>query len=316
MLDGDWINHIFASSDDEFNDKLDEAFKSLDFASATKGDLCKVVAEVLCNEVSRLCLVLKDVCDGSGNGAYYEAHISHERFVRLVLSTDTAKLGRMKRILEDAKLTPIDVLRGMGAILNDEPLEERMALGAKEAKRANAALRAIAADVKKTINTGLKEVNDNIAAGAAAVAQKVDEVDKKVSKLRKGGKKCGKYSDAQLDFCGNIWAKACYVQEIRNSSNTKVSYVATYKFYHRQLENLNVKDADMFKSIIRAYQARELRRRRRENPAAKKAAGTVPSKLPSETILPCTGSNAWESRTYRARTSVGVSPAKVTENSE
>jgi len=255
MLDGDWINNIFASSDDEFNDKLDEAFKSLDFASATKGDLCKVVAEVLCNEVSRLCLVLKDVCDGSGNGAYYEAHISHERFVRLVLSTDTAKLGRMKRILEDAKLTPIDVLRGMGAILNDEPLEERMALGAKERRIANAELKTLVEETKNAI--------DNVGA-------KVDEVDKKVSKLRKGGKKCGKYTDAQLDFCGNIWAKACDVLEIRNSLNTKVSYVATYKFYHRQLENLNVKDADMFKSIIRAYQARELRRRRRENPAAKK----------------------------------------------
>ncbi|MCR5750887.1 MAG: hypothetical protein K6G91_02895 [Kiritimatiellae bacterium] len=199
--------------------------------------------------------MLKDVCDGSGNGAYYEAHISHERFVRLVLSTDTAKLGRMKRILEDAKLTPIDVLRGMGAVLNDEPLEERMALGAKERRIANAELKTLVEETKNAI--------DNVGA-------KVDEVDRKVSKLRKRGKKRGKYTDAQLDFCGNIWAKACDVQEIRNSSNTKVSYKTTYKFYHRQLENLNVKDADMFKSIIRAYQARELRRRRRENPAAKK----------------------------------------------
>ncbi|MCR5750896.1 MAG: hypothetical protein K6G91_02940 [Kiritimatiellae bacterium] len=180
MLDGDWINNIFASSDDEFNDKLDEAFKSLDFASATKGDLCKVVAEVLINEVSRLCLVLKDVCDGSGKGAYYEAHISHERFVRLVLSTDTAKLGRMERILKDAKLTPIDVLRGMGAILNDEPLEERMALGAKERRIANAELKTLVEETKNAI--------DNVGA-------KVDEVDKKVSKLRKGGKKNCKYSD-------------------------------------------------------------------------------------------------------------------------
>ena len=35
MLDGEWINRIFASSDDEFNRRLDEALKSLDIATAT-----------------------------------------------------------------------------------------------------------------------------------------------------------------------------------------------------------------------------------------------------------------------------------------
>ena len=51
-------------------------------------------------------------------------------------------------------------------------------------------------------------------------------------------------------------------------------------------------------------------------PLRSEAAGTVPGKLASETILPRTGSNAWESRTYRARTGVGVSPSKVAENSK
>ena len=38
----------------------------------------------------------------------------------------------------------------------------------------------------------------------------------------------------------------------------------------RRFANLDVKDEEMFKSIIRAHQAREFRRRRRENTAAKK----------------------------------------------
>ena len=162
MLDGEWINRIFASSDNEVNARLDEALKSLDLVNATKRDFCSAVVDVLCDDVSDLCLALKDVCEGSGYSDYYESHISHERFVRLVLSVDTAKLGRMKKILEDASLSPIDVLRGIGAVLNDEPIEERAALGARERRRANAELKSIAADVKKTMQTGFREANDNI----------------------------------------------------------------------------------------------------------------------------------------------------------
>ena len=156
MLDGEWINRIFASSDEEFNKRLDLALEPLDFATATKRDFCEAVVDVLCDEVSELCLALKEVCEGSGYSEYYESHISHERFVRLVLSVDTVKLGKMKKILDNANLSPIDILRNIGAVLNDEALEERAALGAKERRRANAELKAIAADVKSTMQIGFE----------------------------------------------------------------------------------------------------------------------------------------------------------------
>ena len=54
----------------------------------------------------------------------------------------------------------------------------------------------------------------------------------------------------------------------RNSTNTKVSYEAAFQFFHRQLAKLGVESVDEFKSIIRAHQARELCRRRREKSAA------------------------------------------------
>ena len=249
MLDGEWINRIFASSDEEFNHRLDEALKSLDLATATKRDFCEAVVGVLCDEVSDLCLALKDVCDGSGYSDYYESHISHERFVRLVLSVDTVKLGRMKKILEDARLSPIDVLRSIGAVLNDEALEERTALGARERRHANAELRNIAEATMKAID---------------AVGEKVDAV---AAKIRRGRRR-GKYTEAQIDFCGKAWDSACDIQEIRNSTNTKVSYEAAFQFFHRQLAKLGVESVDEFKSIIRAHQARELRRRQREKSAA------------------------------------------------
>ena len=262
MLDGEWINRIFASSDKEFNNRLDVALKSLDLRTATKRDFCGAVVGVLCDEVSELCLAMKEVCEGSGYSDYFESHISHERFVRLVLSVDTVKLGKMKKILDDDSLSPIDVLRGIGAVLNDESLEERAALGARERRHANAELKAIAADVKKAMQTGLDEVKS----GIADVGAKVDEVAKKV----KRGRRRGKYTEAQIDFCGKAWESASDIQEIRNSTNTKVSYEAAFQFFHRQLAKLGVESVNEFKSIIRAHQARELRRRQREKSATAK----------------------------------------------
>ena len=246
MLDGEWINHIFASSDDEFNDKLDEAFKSLDFASATKGDYCKVVAEVLCDEVSRLCLVLKDVCDGSGYGDYFDSHISHERFVRLVLSTDTVKLGRMKRILEDASQTPIDVLRGIGAVLNDtSSLEERTALGARERRIANAELKTLVEETKNAIDK---------------VGAKVEAVDRKVSSLRRGGKPRGRYTQKAKAICWSCWTSAANHEEIWRSVNTRITYKAVFDYYHARLVQVGVNDHNAFRDVIHA----EVMRRNRE----------------------------------------------------
>ena len=258
MLDGEWINRIFASSDDEFNAKLDEALKSLDLLNATKHEFCTVVVDVLCGEVSDLCLALKDVCEGSGYSDYYESHISHEKFVRLVLSVDTVKRGKMKKIVENKSLTPIDVLREIGAILNDESLETRSALNASERRRANAELKAIAADVKKTMQTGFKEVNANISAGVAAVGEKVDAV---AAKVTRGKRRC-KYDEALIMFC-----MACVETrsaELRSSTKTKIRLEDIFIYNKRKLAERGVNDAKQFAKIVHAYRARESRKRDKE----------------------------------------------------
>ena len=83
------------------------------------------------------------------------------------------------------------------------------------------------------------------------------------------GRRRGKYTEAQIDFCGKAWDSASDIQEIRSSTNTKVSYEAAFQFYRRQLAKLGVESVKEFKSIIRAHQARELRRRQRKQSAAK-----------------------------------------------
>ena len=250
MLDGEWINHIFASSDAGFNDRLDAAFKSLDIPNATKGDFCRAVVDTLCDEVSNLCQVLKEVCDGSGYGEYYESHISHERFVRLVLSTDTVKLGKMMKIVDDRSLTPIDVLRGIGAVLNDEPIEERAALNARQRRRANAELKSIAAEVKSTIRLGFDEIKSDIAA-----------VGEKVSKLKRRGRRRGKYDEAVVSFCVACVEAAKGKEILRNSKNGKQNLEDVFVYYRGELEKRDVADSATFKRIIHAYRASESRAR-------------------------------------------------------
>ena len=245
MLDGEWIDRIFASSDEEFNSWLDVALKSLDLRTATKRDFCEAVVGVLCDEVSELCQALKEVCEGgSGYSDYFKSHISHERFVRLVLSVDTVKLGKMKKILEDARLSPIDILRNIGAVLNDEALEERAALGARERRHANAELKAIAADVKKTMQTGFAEVRHDI----AAVGEKVD-------RIKHRAKRRGKYDDVG-GHCLDIWEVALADVSLRNSLNTRVTYEAVFARHKDDLEKCRIDKAAKFKKVIHAAQSK------------------------------------------------------------
>ena len=139
-------------------------------------------------------------------------------------------------------------------------------------ERLNAELKAIAADVKSTMQIGFAQSNQKLleckSEIIATVGAKVDAIAAKV----KRGSRRGKYTEAQIDFCGKVWESACDIQEIRNSTNTKVSYEAAFQFFRRQLAKLGVESVDDFKSIIRAHQARELRRRQREKSAAEPSA--------------------------------------------
>ena len=285
MLDGEWINRIFASSDKEFNNRLDEALKSLDLRTATKRDFCGAVVGVLCDEVSELCLALKEVCEGSGYSDYFESHISHDRFVRLVLSVDTVKLGKMKKILENANLSPIDVLRNIGAVLNDEALEERTALGAKERCHANAELKAIAADVKKTIKTGIKEVNDNIKAGVATVGEKVDAVDAKVSRLRRGNRPRGRYTKEARALCWNFWETAANHEEVWCSVNTRITYKSVFAHYQARLARVGVDSAKVYEKIVHAEVVRRNRELQARQDEARKSASKSNTKRGENGIM-------------------------------
>lgn len=262
LIPGKWIDRVFAADDAEFDAKLDAAFAAMDVAIATKDDYRKSVVEVLCGDVSRLCEVLKAVCEGSGYGDYFEAHVSHERFVRLVLGNDSVKLGKMKKIVADEALSPIDMLRGIGAVLNDESLEERAALCARERRRANTELRSIAADVKSTMCLGFAQANQKMIEckeEIAAVGEKVDAVDAKVSKLRMSGKKRGRYALKAKELCWSCWTSAANREEVWHSVNTRITYEAVFEYYRIRLKRVGVVNCKSFRDIVRAEAARRNR---------------------------------------------------------
>lgn len=265
MLDGEWINHIFASSDAEFNKRLDDVIKSLDFSSATRVDSCKTVVNVLCDEVSGLCHALKAVCEASGYGEYYESHISHERFVRLVLSVDTTKTGKLLKIVEDERLTPIDVLRGVGAVLNDESLEERAALSERERRCANAELKSLAADMKTTMQLGFDRTEQKMlecTKEVKAVGAKVDAVDEKVSKLKcRGKRRASDYALEMMMFCISCVETAKSSVVLRSGSKTKLKLEDVFAYNKTKLAEHGVMDFVSFSKIVHAYRQRESRSR-------------------------------------------------------
>ena len=156
----------------------------------------------------------------------------------------------------DDKTKPLcNLLREIGAILEDRPVDDAAVLGAAEAKKVNAELKAIAVDVKKTMQTGFREVNNNI----AAVGEKVDAV---AAKVTRGKRRC-KYDDETVAFCVGVMAAAEGNTTIKNSLNTRVTYSAVFDYNRSELEKRGILDVAEFTRIIRAHQAREQRARQK-----------------------------------------------------
>ena len=260
FIPGKWIDRAISDRDASFDAKLDAAFSSLDEKTATEKDYCAKVVSVLCDEVSGICEVTRLVCINRGYEDYADTFLSTEKFVRLLLRQDLEKLERLNAALAD-KSKPLCVLmRDVGAVLEDKTSEGGAAFGAADVKKANAELKAIAADVKSTMQTGFAEVKDEIKSGVAAIGAKVDAVATTVSKLRKGNKLHGRYSPTAKTVCWSCWIAAANHEEIWRGVNTRITYKAVFDYYHARLAQVGVGSHAAFRDVIRA----EDRRRNRE----------------------------------------------------
>ena len=273
LLKGKWLDHIFASSDEEFKRKLDESFKTVDLTSPTKKDFCDKVVAVLCDEVAKLCETLHGVCNASGYGDYCTSYISRERFVRLVLSVDTVKLGKMRRIAENMELTPIELLRGIGAELNDEPLEVRHGETARELKKSNAEILKMVKATKKTLAEKIDAASKEVVEKVDAVAADVKEVQ---ARLRKRKTARRKYSAKHIEAVSVAWRLYNESEAAHLNENTRPTSKGAFEYSKRQLELAGVTSLKEFCEIKHALRCREYRARlksideaRRKNQPAK-----------------------------------------------
>ena len=94
---------------EQFIDQIDAAFKMLDPHEATKHDYRLAVANAACGEVSNLCGILTDACECAEFGDIARRYLSPQKFVRLVLRRDTAKIAALcdvrKEYVEKAQKT-------------------------------------------------------------------------------------------------------------------------------------------------------------------------------------------------------------------
>ena len=265
FIPGKWIDRVISERDATFDAKLDAAFSSLDENTATKKDYCASVVSVLCEEVSGICEVTRLVCINRGHRIYADKFLTTEKFVRLVLRQDLEKLERLNAAIADRSKPLCILLHDIGIVLEDKSSGGDAAFSAAEIKKANAELKAIAADVKKTMQTGFKEVNDNIKSGVAAVGEKVDALAAKL----KRGKRRGKYDDETIAFCAGVMATADNNATIKNGLNTRVTHSAVFAYNRCELEARGVTELAEFTRIIRAHQAREQRVRDKKSSAVK-----------------------------------------------
>jgi len=158
--------------------------------------------------------------------------------VRLVLSVDTVKLGRMRRIAENMELTPIELLRGIGAELNDEPLEVRYGETARELKKSNAEILKVVKATKKTL---VEKVD--------AVAADVKEVQ---TRLRKRKTARRKYSAKQVEAACTAWRLYSESEAAHSNENTRPTYKAAFERSRRALEAAGIDSCETFKKLLRS----------------------------------------------------------------
>ena len=259
FIPGKWIDRVISEDETSFDAKLDAVLVGLDEKTATSKDYCAKVVSALCDEVSSICEVTRLVCINRGYEEYAATYLSSEKFVKLLLRQDRERLKRLNALLED-KAKPLCVLlQEIGAVLEDRPTNEVAAFGASELRKANAELKAIAVDVKKTLQDGVTNIRNDI----AVIGEKMTRI-----KYAKRGRK-RRHGDDKTEYCQAVLAAAKKNTKLKFGLNTRLTHKAVFDYYRKELAELGVAEVSEFTRIIRAHQAREQRVRDKDLEAHK-----------------------------------------------
>lgn len=269
LVPGSWSNSFVSSSNTDFDLRLESALKEVDEATATKSDYCRTVVSVLCDEISRICDLVQAACEAHGYAVYATRFLSKERFIAMLLRTDVVLMGKLRKVLEDPGKGHVQMLREIGAILDGGDPQNLDALDGVEGRMADYRLGRLLIEVKNGLDCTNRKLldyhQDTIAVVRETSSDAVARLEKKIGeKLFRTGTRRSKFSDEMKRLCVSCWREGKKSADIRCSLNTRVTYEAVYSRNKSMLAEQGVKNVAMFRSILRACQLRESRRRDKE----------------------------------------------------
>ena len=240
---------------EQFIEQIDVAFKALDPRKATKHDYRLAVANAACGEVSNLCGILTDACECAEFSDIASRYLKPQKFVRLVLKSDVAKIAALEAAVDDFGGNVGRLLMGVGAILEGRPnTYDTMDPAAK---------RKATLDTKKII-AEVKTIAQKLDDGKAEIIEHVDAVGGKVDRLRVRMKRKSKYPEAMREACLSYWEAAQSNAEIRYAINTRITYASVLQYFAPQLAKHGITTAAQFRKVLHAAQSRDCTERRKK----------------------------------------------------
>ena len=240
---------------EQFKAQIDAAFEALDPHEATENDYRLAVANAACLEVSDLCGILTDACECARFDNIARRYLSPQKFVRLVLKQDVAKLDALVAAVKSGDGNVGRLLMRVGAILEGRPdTYDEMDAAAK---------RKAAVDTKKII-AEVKTIAKKIDEGKAEIVEHVDAVAVKVDRLKIRRKRRSRHSVDQHEICLACWNAAQGNEKVRGSINTRITHETVFRFFSRRLAEHGITSAKQFHRILHAAQSRACEERKRK----------------------------------------------------
>ena len=184
---------------EQFRAQIDAAFATLNPHEATEADYRLAVANAACLEVSNLCGILTDACECAQFDSIARRYLNPQKFVRLVLKQDAAKLDALFKLVREGDGNLGRLLMRVGAILEGRPdTYDDMDAAAK---------RKATVDTKKII-AEVKTIAKKIDEGKAEIVEHVDALAVKVDRLKISRKRRSRHSVDQHEICLACWNAA------------------------------------------------------------------------------------------------------------
>ena len=288
--EGDWSRIPIAAGNKDFNIKLTGALESVG-ENDSDDEVRRKVIVVLIEEVSRLADYVRKACQANGYGQYASRYFSAARFVRLLESCDNRVIGALKVTISNPAKDTIQAFREIGAILDGTDPEGISVLDPYELFDAQMRVGKVVETMAKSIR--LDDVQalapkgaDSVMTMLSDVHDKVVEIDGKLGKLGRNGKKQrhGKQLPEEMVAAAKrLWTRYRLYAKNEMKHNRRAMYRDAYNAYKSELAEVGIMTVESFCRIMHALRNREYRKRLKNLHGRDAAAPAAAAKKLAET---------------------------------